>query len=55
MGKKAATVRNVEKLLGSTVIKSCTCSHPFQDRRYGKRKRVHNVQRDKNNCTVCGN
>lgn len=42
------------------MIKQCTCSHQYQDTKYGKQQRVHNptkktvgdrvVQR----CTVCG-
>jgi len=40
--------RNI-KILG------CTCLHPYQDKRYGKGRRVHNKKRDgKCTCTVCG-
>lgn len=41
-------------------VKSCTCNHAYQDRRYGKGRRVHNemrTQKDKSKeyrCTVCG-
>jgi hypothetical protein len=42
------------------VIKQCTCKHKFQDERYGKGNRVHNVGKAKtlgmeaHVCTVCG-
>jgi len=40
----------------STIIKFCTCESPFQDKRYGKHKRVHNIGKDNKHqtCTVCG-
>jgi len=35
--------------------KMCTCKHPFQDKRYGKGKRIHNpTGKDGSRCTVCG-
>lgn len=43
-----------EVLRVATVILKCTCKHDYQDRRYGKQKRVFNVMRDgKARCTVC--
>ena len=45
-------------------IKTCTCKHEYQDKKYGKGKRVHNevgsnvghVGNVKGyRCTVCGN
>lgn len=42
-----------------TNIKRCTCDHTYQDKRYGKRMRVHNWSITANNkfggwrCTVC--
>jgi len=38
-------------------ILTCTCQHDFQDKRYGKGKRVHNPCKKGNaiRCTVCGN
>lgn len=40
--------------MSGTVIKSCTCDHEFQDDRYGKKRRVHNLKADgKAVCTVC--
>lgn len=40
------------------VCKNCK-PHDFQDKKYGVRKRVHNLSGDKNKnkarCTVCGN
>ena len=39
----------------NTKILRCTCEHEFQDKRYGKGKRVHNRKADKTKfvCTVC--
>jgi hypothetical protein len=39
----------------ATAIKSCTCEHPFQDKRYGKWMRVHNwgTKKEAWICTVC--
>ena len=41
-----------------TRIMKCDCEHEFQDKRYGKGKRVHNEMVPKNGktyrCTVCG-
>ena len=38
-----------------TIIKSCNCSHEFQDATYGLRNRVFNVgMTGKTTCTVCG-
>jgi hypothetical protein len=41
--------------MASTVIKRCTCKNEFQDERYGKGLRVHNVKKEGNKatCTVC--
>jgi len=42
-------------------IKSCTCRHEYQDRKYGKGMRVHNKAISKTGrgndwvCTVCCN
>jgi hypothetical protein len=42
-------------------IATCNCVHTFQDKRYGKNKRVHNKSTKKNlypkrhRCTVCLN
>ena len=38
------------------MIKNCTCKHPFQDKRYGKGRRVHNEagKQGSSRCTVCG-
>ena len=39
--------------MSDTKIKNCTCKHEYQDKIYGKRKRVHN-QCDKGwKFTVC--
>ena len=39
-----------------TKVTKCNCKHKFQDRQYGKNKRVHNYcKKDgKWRCTVCG-
>lgn len=38
-----------------TKIMECTCTHEYQDSKYGTRKRVHNAKRDGKRfvCTVC--
>ena len=39
-----------------TKIKTCTCKHEYQDKKYGKKQRVHNsTATNKWRCTVCGN
>jgi len=51
-----------EKKTSGTVILRCTCRHPFQDSRYGKGMRVHNLMgagkasstRRQCRCTGCG-
>lgn len=36
------------------MIKSCDCQHEFQDKKYGRGKRVHNkTMKDEYRCTVC--
>lgn len=37
-------------------ILRCNCSHEYQDRRYGKGKRLHNLKTKTigRTCTVCG-
>lgn len=44
--------------MSKTVIKSCTCSHEFQDKTYGRGMRVFNSMMAKGRvvgeaCTVC--
>ena len=38
-----------------TVVKACTCSSEYQDKRYGVGLRVHNLcsKGEKARCTVC--
>ena len=38
------------------MIMECVCEHAFQDRRYGKHRRVMNPKADRSaaRCTVCG-
>lgn len=39
----------------NTKILYCNCKHSFQDKTYGKSKRVHNkTAKDEWRCTVCG-
>ncbi len=50
----------IEELWESKMVLFCgMCKHEFQDKRYGKNKRVFNKQRDANpqtwKCTICGN
>jgi len=44
--------------MGNTEIKQCSCVSQYQDDRYGKSNRVHNVGgskgKEKLRCTVCG-
>jgi len=41
------------------MLLACTCKHPYQDRKYGKGQRVHNVGKAKvgsgriARCTAC--
>lgn len=35
-------------------IKKCDCKHAFQDKRYGKGKRVFTEGKNGLKCTVCG-
>ena len=41
----------------SAIIKRCSCPHPYQDKRYGRGRRVHNSRGMKSGkgsrCTVC--
>ena len=43
--------------MASTIIKTCSkhCEHEYQDKKYGKGRRVHNVGRTTTTCTVCSN
>lgn len=42
---------------GETKITRCSCSHEYQDQKYGKGMRVHNPTASnppRHRCTVCG-
>lgn len=41
---------------GLNKVRKCSCVHEFQDKRYGKGKRVHTYSSkdDEYRCTVCG-
>lgn len=56
-------VAKVEKKAPATAVKFCGCESKFQDKRYGKGKRVHNLTGGSGRmarstkgyrCTVCG-
>jgi len=50
--------RNDMSVKSATRILRCTCSHVFQDRKYGKGKRLHNIKVGNTKgyaCTVCSN
>lgn len=42
--------------IGGTVILECTCVQTYQDKLYGRGKRVHNLKKTgaEANCTGCG-
>lgn len=48
-----------ENVVEKTGIFRCTCQHEYQDKRYGKKMRVHNPKKKKVGeiqkwrCTVC--
>ena len=35
-------------------VLECVCEHPYQDKRYGKGKRLFNPMKKGYRCTVCG-
>ena len=45
-------------MMQGTSIKECDCVHEYQDKKYGKGKRVHNVAGGRGagflRCTSCG-
>lgn len=43
----------IERRREMAKIISCTCSHEFQDKKYGKGKRVFNETTKGYRCTVC--
>ena len=50
------TVAASKAVKSGTVILPCICEHQFQDKTYGKNRRVHNFQASGHSahCTVCG-
>lgn len=42
--------------MSGSVVKQCECVHPFQDKVYGNKQRLFNInlKKDKAKCTVCG-
>ena len=49
---------NTDSGVQGTAILACTCKHDYQDKKYGRGKRVHNRKASKSThnfkCTVCG-
>lgn len=43
------------KSFGHTKILKCNCQHDYQDKHYEENRRVHNVGKKADTCTVCGN
>ncbi len=39
----------------NTKVMKCTCAHEYQDKRFGKKQRLHNRKADNKGyrCTVC--
>lgn len=54
MVKVSPTKTDDDKQAGKTTLRQCVCPSEFQDARYGKQTRVHNVGKGKVHCTVCG-
>lgn len=49
-----AKEKGVKTTGSGVVIKQCSCSHPYQDARYGNKMRVHNCNcKNQAKCTVC--
>lgn len=42
------------KKTSGTVLLPCRCTSTYQDAKYGKNNRVHNVGAKNSTCTVCG-
>lgn len=51
---KVTVSKDDEKQVGKTTTRQCVCASAFQDARYDKQTRVHNVGKGKVHCTVCG-
>ncbi len=41
--------------MSNSMKKRCKCVHPYQDKKYGKKIRIHNKTTKGWRCTVCGN
>jgi len=50
--RQARTTLKESKM--ATVVKMCTCEHEYQDKRYGRQRRLHNESNIGHRCTVCG-
>lgn len=41
--------------MAETLVKACVCTSKYQDERYGKGNRLHNLSKDgASRCTQCG-
>ena len=43
-----------QKIIIGSIVLSCDCNNEFQDKEYGKNKRLHTLGLKGKVCTVCG-
>jgi len=61
MGKKQVVKKSSSSSAFSTIVLRCTCEHLYQDKRYGRQRRVMNSVKDSGvgtrryRCTICEN
>jgi hypothetical protein len=54
MAKSKKETFDIENVGATVRVKTCSCLHGYQDERYGRFKRLHNVTKEgKWRCTVC--
>ena len=53
MAKKAAVAATGDKNRGKSTIITCTCANLFQDKMYGRGRRVANITDSGARCTIC--
>jgi hypothetical protein len=51
---KAAKESKKSDKKATFAVQSCSCTHEFQDTRYGPGQRAHNPTSKGTRCTVCG-
>ena len=49
-----AAIQKVGHTVKDARILECSCSHAYQDKKYGIGRRVHNPTKNGYKCTVCG-